>query len=232
MRVKKLFASLILLFLLQTVFAQEWFVCLASFSVKENAQKYVELLEKNGLPSWIYFSSTPKGDYYRVLYESSSQTREEAHLVRDRVAASKGAAALNLKGLWVCTAEKVEEVLPEPEPEPIVEEPEAPVEEEILPEPAEPLEEEPVEEEPIEEEPIQEEAVQEEEAPEPETLPLLAYEIPDSFSSDIQKIIADFPINKNFQLQKFELYDIKNIINNYGSTQDFETVEKSLASGI
>ncbi len=215
MRVKKLLTSLIFFFLLQVLFAQEWFVCLASFSVKENAQKYVELLEKNGLPSWIYFSSTPKGDYYRVLYESSSQTREEAHLVRDRVAASKGAAALNLKGLWVCTAEKVGEVLPEPEPaEPLEEEP---------------IKEEPIEEEPIEEEPIQEEAVQEEEVPEPETPPLLAYEIPDTFSSDIQKIIADFTINQNFQLQKFELYDIKNIINNYGSTQDFETVENALA---
>ena len=51
------------------------------------------------------------------------------------------------------------------------------------------------------------------------------FEIPDSFSESVQTIIAEYPINPDFQLEKLEIYDVDNIRKNYGSTSSFETVD-------
>ena len=97
-------------FILQGLAAQEWYVCLASFRNQKNASNYSAVLRQHELPSWIYFSSTPKGDFYRVLYDVPSQTIEQARKIRDKVSTSKGAQVLQLKGLWVCEVQK--EIIP------------------------------------------------------------------------------------------------------------------------
>ena len=118
MKLKKLFAGLIFCFILQALAAQEWYVCLASFRNQENARNYAEVLGKYDLPSWVYFSSTPKGDFYRVLYEVPSATIEQARIVRDKVSVSKGARTMQLKGLWVCEAQKTTPPAPADTPAP------------------------------------------------------------------------------------------------------------------
>lgn len=112
MKIKRLFVSLIFCFVLQSLIAQEWYVCLASFKNQDNAKNYTAVLGQYDLPSWIYLSNTPKGDFYRVLYDLPSQTIEQARKLRDEVATTKGAQALQLKGLWVCVAQK--EIIPAP----------------------------------------------------------------------------------------------------------------------
>ena len=103
---KKLIIASLLLVMLQALIAEEWYVCLGSFTIKENAKDYYTLLEKNNLSSWIYYTSTPKGKYYRVLYEVPSDSIEQARKIRNDVSASKAAKALQLEGLWVCSAQR------------------------------------------------------------------------------------------------------------------------------
>ena len=103
---KKLIIASLLLVILQALMAEEWYVCLGSFTIKENAEDYYTLLEKNNLSSWIYYTSTPKGNYYRVLYEVPKDSIEQARKLRNEVSASKAAKTLQLEGLWVCSAQK------------------------------------------------------------------------------------------------------------------------------
>ena len=302
MKLKKLFAGLIFCFILQALAAQEWYVCLASFRNQENARNYAEVLGKYDLPSWVYFSSTPKGDFYRVLYEVPSATIEQARIVRDKVSVSKGARTMQLKGLWVCEAQKT--TPPAPDSAPTKADTPAPA---PTPTKADTLilttnqkqqditsEEKPYS---VHIKSYKEEtpAVRDKERlekkdidayvlksydedtyfsfdlhagafeKEEDTRPLIEkledlgiegaqvadysdlkdaieqyneivdtttvsasqgnFEIPDSFSAAVQAIISEYPINPNFQLEAFELYDIDNIIKNYGTTQDFDTLQ-------
>ena len=415
MKIKKLVVFLAFCFMLQNLIAEEWYVCLASFKSKDNAESYCVLLEKNELPSWIFFSSTSKGDFYRVLYDVPKDTVEDARKLRDVIASSKGAKALKLEGLWICSAKKEgkktviqdaakqqsvvktpavqEPVKQKQKQEPVKKESgkqesekqepveiksvekesekqESAISEPVIQEAVENESEktEPVVQEPVEQEPVKQEAEKQETAitepvaPEPviqesakqesvikepvaeeeldltiltvnkeennivseekpysvyiqsykEELPAIYdkkrleknninayvlktfdeesyftfdlhagafekeedaellieqleklgiedtevseyddikdyleqynsivdstavtysmgnYEIPDSFSKPIQRIIADFPINQNFQLEKIEIYDIDNIRKNYGTTADFKTVDNLL----
>ena len=114
---KKLIVASLMVLVLQVLMAEEWYVCLGSFQVKENADICCESLEKNNLPSWIYLANTPKGDFYRVLYDVPKDNIEQARRLRDAVAVSKGAKAMNLDGLWVCTAKRADVVEPEIKPE-------------------------------------------------------------------------------------------------------------------
>ncbi len=303
MKIKRLFVSLIFCFVLQSLIAEEWYVCLASFKNQDNAKNYAAVLGQYELPSWIYFSSTPKGDYYRVLYDVPSSTIEQARKLRDEVAATKGAKTLKLQGLWVCVAEK--EIVP------LVTKNESIVQEALVPPAAEKLQEPVVltvneekqditsEEKPYsvhiksykEESPAVRDkerlnkknidayvlksydentyfsfdlhagAFEKEEDTEPlldqledlgiegarvanysdikdsieqyneivDTTTVSAsqgnFEIPDSFSEAVQTIIAEYPINPDFQLEKLEIYDIDNIRKNYGTTRDFDTLD-------
>lgn len=114
---KKLIVASLMVLVLQVLMAEEWYVCLGSFQVKENADICCESLEKNNLPSWIYLANTPKGDFYRVLYDVPKDNIEQARRLRDAVAVSKGAKAMNLDGLWVCTAKRADVIEPEIKPE-------------------------------------------------------------------------------------------------------------------
>ena len=114
---KKLIVASLMVLVLQVLMAEEWYVCLGSFQVKENADICCETLEKKNLPSWINLANTPKGDFYRVLYDVPKDNIEQARRLRDAVAVSKGAKAMNLDGLWVCTAKRADVVEPEIKPD-------------------------------------------------------------------------------------------------------------------
>ena len=303
MKIKRLFVSLIFCFVLQSLIAQEWYVCLASFKNQDNAKNYTAVLGQYELPSWIFFSSTPKGDFYRVLYDLPSQTIEQARKLRDELAATKGAKTLKLQGLWVCVAEK--EIVPlVTKNDSIVQEALVPPAAEKLPEPVVLTVNEEKQNITSEEKPYsvhiksykeESPAVRDKERlneknidayvlksydedtyfsfdlhagafeNEEDTEPLLDqleelgiegaevsnysdikdsieqyneivdsttvsasqgnFEIPDSFSESVQTIIAEYPINPDFQLEKLEIYDVDNIRKNYGSTSSFETVD-------
>lgn len=303
MKIKRLFVSLIFCFVLQSLIAQEWYVCLASFKNQDNAKNYTAVLGQYDLPSWIYLSNTPKGDFYRVLYDLPSQTIEQARKLRDELAATKGAKTLKLQGLWVCVAEK--EIVPlVTKNDSIVQEALVPPAAEKLPEPVVLTVNEEKKDITSEEKPYSVHIKSyKEESPavrdkdrlnkknidayvlksydedtyfsfdlhagafenEEDTEPLLDqleelgiegaevsnysdikdsieqyneivdtttvsasqgnFEIPDSFSESVQTIIAEYPINPDFQLEKLEIYDVDNIRKNYGSTSSFETVD-------
>lgn len=286
MKIKRLFVSLIFCFVLQSLIAQEWFVCLASFKNQENAKNYTAVLGQYDLPSWIYLSSTPKGDYYRVLYDVPSSTIEQARKLRDEVAATKGAKALKLQGLWVCVAQKEivpvvtknesvvltvneekQDITSEEKPysvhiksykeeSPAVRDKERLNEKNIdayvlksydedtyfsfdlhagafeNEEDAEPLIDQ-LEDLGIEGarvanySDIKDSIEQYNEIVDSTTVSASQgnFEIPDSFSKPVQTIIAEYPINPDFQLEKLEIYDVDNIRKNYGSTSSFETVD-------
>ena len=139
--------SCLFLFFTNLLFCQEWYVCLSSFKNPDNAKNFAALLTKNNLPSWVFKTPTEKGDFYRVLYSQACEDLKKAHVLRDKIAASKEAGQFNLSGLWVCQVpvEKVPKVVePEPEPLPVPEpEPQPPavqfIEEEPLPELEEPV---------------------------------------------------------------------------------------------
>lgn len=286
MKMKKLFVSLIFCFVLQSLIAKEWYVCLASFKNQDNAKNYTAVLGQYDLPSWIYLSSTPKGDYYRVLYDVPSSTIEQARKLRDEVAATKGAQTLKLQGLWVCVAQK--EIVPlVTKNESIVQEALVSPAAEKLPEPVVLTVNEEKQDITSEEKPYsvhiksykeESPAVRDKERlekknidayvlksydedtyfsfdlhagafeNEKDTTPLIDqledlgiegakvsnyadikdsieqynsivdkttvsasqgnFEIPDSFSKPVQKIIAEYPINPDFQLEKLEIFDI------------------------
>lgn len=112
MKIKKNVFVVFFIFVGSFLFAENWFVCLSSFKSQENAENFYTLLSNNDLNSWIYFSRTEKGDFYRVLYSEPCDDIEKAHDLCNKINSSEAAKKLELKGLWVCKAQK-EALVPE-----------------------------------------------------------------------------------------------------------------------
>ena len=185
-------ATLLVLFLLFSsnyLFCENWFVCLGSFKVKQNAQNRVAELEKYDIASFIYEAKTDGQILYRVLFDEVYEDRIAARSARNNLEKNSAMNKLGINGLWICVAERevfvevVEADLePEPEPEEEIEpefeqendpeqkielEPEPESESESEPEPE--IEPEP-EQEPEEElEPVPEPELETESEPEPES---------------------------------------------------------------
>lgn len=134
---KKTVFLLILFFLFTSnyLFCEDWFVCLGSFKVKQNAQSRVAELEKYDIASFIYEAETDGQILYRVLFDELYKDRISARTARNNLEKLSVMNKLGIKDLWICTAERavfVEVVEPEPEQE---SEPEVELEPEVETEP-------------------------------------------------------------------------------------------------
>ena len=233
MKIKRLFAVLIVILLLVPLTAEDWYVCLASFKSKQNAENYAKVLTQNKLPSRVYFLSTQGGDYYRVLYDEPVDSIKKARELRDKIAASREAELLKFKGLWVCSAklEKVASNNLSGQGEQTVQDEYRDINEQggmIPDEPVDVITDEMPEELPdallTTEEPVDEpvEETTDETVEETTGLPadVLAFTLPDCFSKELQEIINNFPINENFQLEELALYDLYHIRQYYADIED------------
>ena len=251
---KRAFLIFSLLFVFSfSVFCEEWFVCLGSFKVKQNALNRVEELNRNNISSFIYETESEGQVLYRVLLDESYDDRTSARAARNKLSNNNAIKKLGINGLWICAAEKVEEVVPVEE-EVIVEEApieeevpveeELPVEEEIPPEEEPPVEEEmpaeeevPVEEElPPEEPPVEEAPIEEKlppEEPPVEEVPVEeppVEELPATASIPAyKKCLEQIPLNEAFQIEQLTLVDFDNLIDEeiYESAKDCFAVFKT-----
>lgn len=110
---RKAFLALLFVFCVNTLFAEDWFICLGSFKVKQNAENRVALLARNNIPAFVYETQTDDGVLYRVLMDEQHKDRNEARAAKNRLSENSVIKALGLSGLWICSAER--------ETEPVVE---------------------------------------------------------------------------------------------------------------
>ena len=94
----------ILTFLASPIFADNWYVCLSSFTKKSNAEHLIQQMEKNDLKGCIEVSCTKGTIYFRVLLEEPFATVQEARDRRDQMKNDNFVKAYGLKGLWPCKA--------------------------------------------------------------------------------------------------------------------------------
>ena len=81
-------AILLVLFLLfssNCLFSEDWFVCLGSFKIKQNAQNRVAELEKYDIASFVYEAETNGQILYRVLFDEVYEDRVAARSARNKL---------------------------------------------------------------------------------------------------------------------------------------------------
>lgn len=111
---KKIFCAALFVFSILHLTAENWYVCLGSFKIESNAEKFSSVLEQNGLSNIIASYENAQGVLYRVLYERSFEKSEEAWIFRNGLQADKRVRALGISGLWICKeaqAEKSEDAM-------------------------------------------------------------------------------------------------------------------------
>lgn len=90
------------------LFAQDWFVCVGSYSSNDNADELVYSLQKKGISTFVYAYTKENGNkLFRVLIDEPFDSRDDARKSRDLIEQSKEIKDLNLSGLWICQAEKM-----------------------------------------------------------------------------------------------------------------------------
>lgn len=126
---KKFFVMIGLLLIGTFAFADDWFVCVGSYSSTANATELVQSLQNKGVTAFIYEITKDNGSkLYRVLVNEAFASRDDARDKRDALESSAAIKSLRLSGLWICQAQAPAPiVVAEPEPEPEVTTP-APVE--------------------------------------------------------------------------------------------------------
>ncbi len=92
----------ILAFSVFPLIAEPWFVCLGSFTIEDNAQKFVQVLKNKGFDADIDKREIKGTLYYRVLLLLDFEDVESARKKRDVLLTQEGIVALRLKDLWVC----------------------------------------------------------------------------------------------------------------------------------
>ena len=112
--------SLFFIFSFCSIFAENWFVCLGSFRVKQNADNRVAELNKHDIPAFVYETESEGQILYRVLLNEKHTDRKEARSVRDKYSNNTTIKQLGITGLWICA---VEEELPELQEPVLLEEP-------------------------------------------------------------------------------------------------------------
>ena len=105
---KKSLSCFVFLFVFSSfyVFCQDWFVCLGSFSIRDNAEKRVEELGEKNISSFIYETEVAGQDLYRVLFDRAFDDRDAARSARNKIAKSSAIKSLGISGLWICVGEK------------------------------------------------------------------------------------------------------------------------------
>ncbi|MCQ2578185.1 MAG: SPOR domain-containing protein [Treponema sp.] len=104
---KKFIAVIISLFCLTAVFAEDWYVCLGSFTKKENLETYITALEKNKIPTFTQPYTDKKGvNWIRVFYDEAFKNPDTARMVRDSLQPKKVFKDFKMDGLWICQTTK------------------------------------------------------------------------------------------------------------------------------
>ena len=67
--------SLFFIFSFCSIFAENWFVCLGSFRVKQNADNRVAELNKHDIPAFVYETESEGQILYRVLLNEKHTDR-------------------------------------------------------------------------------------------------------------------------------------------------------------
>jgi len=104
---KKIIAVIISLFCLTAVFAEDWYVCLGSFTKKENLDTYIAALDKNKIPNFTQPYTDTKGvKWTRVFYDEAFKNADTARMVRDSLQPKKVFKDFKMDGLWICQTTK------------------------------------------------------------------------------------------------------------------------------
>lgn len=105
---KKFISVIFFSVLLNFSFAEEIFVCVGSFKNPKNAENLVKNLENLGTDSFIFETQVNNQTLFRVLLSEPFDSKEKARNFRNSVENSNFSKKLNLTGLWICQANKVE----------------------------------------------------------------------------------------------------------------------------
>lgn len=104
--IKKFFVIVGLLMIGTFAFADDWFVCVGSYSSTDNAAELVQSLQNKGVSTFIYEITKDNGSkLYRVLVNEPFKSRDAARDSRDALETSTAIKALRLSGLWICQAQ-------------------------------------------------------------------------------------------------------------------------------
>lgn len=104
---KKIFALIISLFCLTAVFAEDWYVCLGSFTKKEYLDTYITALKKNKIPTFTQPYTDKKGvNWIRVFYDEGFKNADTARMIRDSLQPKKVFKDFKMDGLWICQTTK------------------------------------------------------------------------------------------------------------------------------
>lgn len=134
---KKFIAVIISLFCLTAVFAEDWYVCLGSFTKKENLETYITALEKNKIPTFTQPYTDKKGvNWIRVFYDEAFKNPDTARMVRDSLQPKKVFKDFKMDGLWICQTTKPGAEPAKVEPAPVKTEPKVEQKVEVKTEPA------------------------------------------------------------------------------------------------
>jgi len=86
--------------------AENWFVCLGSYKIKNNAEIFQKEMKADKVKSFIYECEIGGATYYRVLLDEKFDLIQEARNKAEEFGSSAVAEKNGLRGLWVCYAEK------------------------------------------------------------------------------------------------------------------------------
>ena len=108
MKIRKLLLCAILLSLAMfSASAGEWYVCIGSFKIAANAQRFSDALRGRGLPLAVTLNEDGETPLYRVIYDRPFESRNDARSFRNELLGNERILSLGIKGLWICEAESV-----------------------------------------------------------------------------------------------------------------------------
>ena len=106
MKIRKLLLCAILLSLAMFyASAGEWYVCIGSFKIAANAQRFSDALRGRGLPLAVTLNEDGETPLYRVVYDRPFESRNDARSFRNELLEDERILSLGIKGLWICEAE-------------------------------------------------------------------------------------------------------------------------------
>lgn len=90
---------------LSSVSADSWYVCLGSFRIATNAQRFSAVLANSGLPNAVAVHDAASGTLHRVVYDRAFEQADEARMFRSSLLSDKRIRSLGISGLWICKAD-------------------------------------------------------------------------------------------------------------------------------
>lgn len=128
-RIQKFFIGAVVFLMASFAFADDWYVCVGSYSSIDNASELVYSLQKKGINTFVYEFTKDNGTkLYRVLVDEPFDSRDKSRIRRDQLENDDAIKSLRISGLWICQASVV---AAEPELESLPPEPESEVVEDV-----------------------------------------------------------------------------------------------------